>query len=306
MRKSRVILILALSLFLSACGGRQYIMPEKEINKIEEQLFLSYNVYWLEMHPVLFMSEGAGVRHDLFLEQPLDDGKKSFSGIKVVEKDGKVRLLVITEADLFSQKCIISSRSGRNFYTIDGKNVFSKDGHLVQKLDWSKIKPLGETGTGVDTWNGVELDSEQDKQIQAILINIGKSLDGQKIPGLFDRVMSRVAKITTDDIILAGATDFSSLFGIFGVRIWSLVEAIVQKADLSLPYYDTALVDRFQLGLALKPIQEKINNIESGKRISPLIQEWEKEMEEYQTRKANYQEDYQKWQEEKIKYNQTD
>ena len=118
--------------------------------------------------------------------------------------------------------------------------------------------------------------------------------------------MSRVAKITTDDIILAGATDFSSLFGIFGVRIWSLVEAIVQKADLSLPYYDTALVDRFQLGLALKPIQEKINNIESGKRISPLIQEWEKEMEEYQTRKANYQEDYQKWQEEKIKYNQTD
>ena len=47
MRKSRVILImLALSLFLSACGNRQFIMPEKEINKIEEQLLLSYNVYW--------------------------------------------------------------------------------------------------------------------------------------------------------------------------------------------------------------------------------------------------------------------
>jgi len=264
--------MLMLALSLSACANRQFIMPEKDINKIEEQAFLSYNVYWLEIHPVLFLSEGSGVRHNLFLEQPLDN-KKSFSGVRV-----KNRLLIIAEADLSNQKCIISSRSGRNFYTVDGKNIFSKNGYLVPKLDWSKIKLLGETG--IEIWENIKLDSEQDKQIQTILINIGKGLDNQKIPGLFDRVMSQVAKITTDDIILAGATDFSSLFGIFGVRIWSLVQAIVQKADLYLPYYDTALVDRFQLGLTL----EKLG-----------FNKWNKEMQDYQQKKEQYERDYKEW-----------
>jgi len=94
------------------------------------------------------------------------------------------------------------------------------------------------------------------------------------------------------------------LFAIFGVRIWAIVDAVIQKADLSLPYYDTALVDRFQLGLALEPIQKKLNSMEIDKNASPRIQEWEKEMREYQNRKANYQLDRQNWLKEKAKYEQ--
>ena len=284
----------------SGCSGRKFIMSEGDINKVPEiqkkESIKSYSVLWINFHPVLLMSEGIGARHDLHLEN-----ERIFSGIKVVDKDHRVRLMVVVSdskpVDFSSTKGIVSSRSGKNFYSIDGNDVFSENGYLVPKFDWAKINPIAESE--VEIWRDIEFGSDQDKEIQKILAEIGKILDKQKIPGLFDRVMSRVAKITTQDVFLAGATNFSSLFAIFGVRIWVVIDAIIQKADLSLPYYDTALVDRFQLGLALAPIREKINNMESGEGVSSLIKEWEKEMEEYRNRKVNYKLDRQEWLEEK-------
>jgi len=294
-----VLVILVLAVFVG-CSGRKFIMSESEINKVPEikQEVTEYSVLWANFHPVLLMSEGIGARHDLHLND-----ERVFSGIKVVNKNHKVQLMVIVTdlVDFLKAKAIISSRSGKHFYSVDGKNVFSQTGYLAPKFNWSKIQLLTETGVEIEN---IQFGSERDKEIQKILTGIGKKLDGQKIPGIFDRVMSRVAKITTQDVFLAGATNFSSLFAIFGVRIWAIVDAIIQKADLSLPYYDTALVDRFQLGLALEPIQKKINNLESGKEISPLIQEWEKEMREYQSRKIKYKLDYQRWLKEKAKYDQ--
>lgn len=105
--------------------------------------------------------------------------------------------------------------------------------------------------------------------------------------------MSKAARITTDDIILAGVTDFSSLFGIFGVRIWTLVEAVIQKADLSLPYYDTALVDRFQLGLTLQSLQENIGSITNNQET--VFQKWQQEMKDYEQKKEQYERDYEEW-----------
>ncbi len=304
----RTFAVLALIVFVFAistgCTGRKFIMSEGEINKLpkieEQEEVKEYSVLWCNFHPVLLMSEGIGARHDLHLED-----ERIFSGIKVVGKDHRVRLMVIVsdfeQIDPNKVKAIISSRSGKHFYSVDGRDVFSKNGYLAPKFEWSKIDVLTETGIQIEN---IQFKSERDKEIQDILTKIGKGLDDQKIPDLFDRVMSRVAKITTQDIFLAGATDFTSLFAIFGVRIWAIIDAIIQKADLTLPYYDTSIMDRFQFGLALAPIQEKINNLESGKEILPLIEVWEKEMQEYQGRKVKYKTDYQEWLEEKAKYEQ--
>jgi len=292
--------VLMVFILLTGCSGRKFIMSESDINRlpeIKQEEIKEYSVLWLNFHPVLLMSEGIGARHDLHFED-----ERIFAGIKVIGDDHRVKLMVIIAdskpIDFNEVKGIISSRSGKHFYSVNGESVFSENGYLVPKFNWSNIGPLAEAGIEIEK---IQFESQKDKEIKAILTEIGKSLDGRKIPGLFDKIMSRVAKISTQDIFIAGATNFTSLFAIFGVRIWAIVDAVIKKADLSLPYYDTALVDRFQLGLALKPIQEKINDMESGKTISPLIQEWEKEMREYQGRKVKYQLDYQKWLEEKAK-----
>jgi len=297
-----MLFILVLAIF-TGCSGRKFIMSEGEINKIPEITKTEakeYSVLWANFHPVLLMSEGIGARHDLHLED-----KRIFSGIKVIDNHQMVKLMVIVanpqSVDFSKAKAIISSRSGKHFYSVDGKDMFSKNGYLAPKFEWSKIEILTKTGIEIENIN---FGSERDKKIQEILVEIGKKLDGQKIPGILNRILSRVAKITTQDIFLAGATDFSSLFAIFGVRVWAIIDAVIQKADLSLPYYDTAMVDRFQLGLALKPIQEKINNLESGKEIIPLIQQWEKEMLEYKERKKRYDINEQNWLKEKAKYEQ--
>lgn len=296
-------IVLVIAVF-AGCSGRKFIMSESDINQLpevqKEENIESYSVLWASFNPVLLMSEGIGARHDLHLED-----ERIFSGIKVVGKNHRVQLMVIMAdskpVEFSKAKAIISSRSGKHFYSIDGKDVFSQTGYLVPKFEWSKITPLTETGIEVEN---IKFDSQRDKEIQNILTGIGKKLDGQKIPGIFDRVMSRVAKITTQDVFIAGATNFSSLFAIFGVRIWAIIDAVIQKADLSLPYYDTGPVDRFQLGLALAPIQKKINDIEAGANISPLIQEWEKEMLKYKERRKKYEIDRQGWLEEKAKYEQ--
>ncbi|MFH1388369.1 MAG: hypothetical protein ABIG88_03710 [Patescibacteria group bacterium] len=296
--------VLMVFILFTGCGGRKFIMSEGEINKLpeikEQKEVTEYSVIWANFNPVLLMSEGIGARHDLHLED-----ERIFAGIKVVGDDHRVKLMVIIAdskpMDFSKAKGIVSSRSGKHFYSIDGRDVFSENGYLVPKFSWLSIKPLAEAGIEIEK---IQFGSQKDKEIQAILTEIGKSLDGRKIPGLFDKIMSRVAKISTQDIFIAGATNFTSLFAIFGVRIWAIVDAVIQKADLSLPYYDTALVDRFQLGLALEPIQKKLNSMEIDKNASPRIQEWEKEMREYQNRKANYQLDRQNWLKEKAKYEQ--
>ena len=293
--------LIALAVLIIGCSGRKFIMSEGEINEIPKiGETEEYTLIWCDFHPILLMSEGIGARHDLHLQD-----ERIFSGIKVVGRDQMVKLMVILPAnvDLSSARGIISSRSGKHFYSLNGKDAFSQNGYLIPKFSWLEIEPLDNSGVKIEK---VEINSERNKEIQEILTNIGKSLDKQEIPGLFDRVMSRVAKITTQDIFLAGATDFTSLFGIFGVRIWAIVEAVIQKADLSLPFYDTALVDRFQLGLALDPIQKRISEIESGTsgEILPLIRQWEKEMMDYEERRKEYELDREKWLKEKAKCDQ--
>lgn len=293
--------LIALAVLIIGCSGRKFIMSEGEINEIPKiGETEEYTLIWCDFHPILLMSEGIGARHDLHLQD-----ERIFSGIKVVGRDQMVKLMVILPAnvDLSSARGIISSRSGKHFYSLNGKDAFSQNGYLIPKFSWLEIEPLDNSGVKIEK---VEINSERNKEVQEILTNIGKSLDKQEIPGLFDRVMSRVAKITTQDIFLAGATDFTSLFGIFGVRIWAIVEAVIQKADLSLPFYDTALVDRFQLGLALDPIQKRISEIESGTsgEILPLIRQWEKEMMDYEERRKEYELDREKWLKEKAKCDQ--
>jgi len=292
-RYAKMMALIALTIFLATgCSGRKFIMSEDEINrvpKIQAQVE-EYSLVWCNFHPVLFMSEGVGARHDLHLQE-----ERIFSGIKVIGKDHQVKLMVIIsgKVDFSLARGIVSSRSGKHFYSVDGKNAYSQNGYLIPKFSWLEIEPLAESGIEIEN---VKVGSERDKEIQKILVEIGSQLDKQEIPGLFDRVMSRVAKITTEDIFLAGATDFSSLFAIFGIRIWAIVDAIIQKADLSLPFYDTALVDRFQLGLALEPIQRKINNMETGSpEAIPLLKEWEKEMREYKEKRKAYEADRQRW-----------
>jgi len=296
-RYAKTMVLIALMILLaSGCSGRKFIMSEDEINKVPEiqAQVEEYSLVWCNFHPVLIMAEGVGVRHDLHLQD-----ERIFSGIKVVGKDHQIKLMVIVSdpVDFTSARGVVSSRSGKHFYSVDGKNAYSQNGYLIPKFSWLEIEPLDKSGVEIEK---IKVGSERDKEIQKIIVEIGSQLDKQEIPGLFDRVMSRVAKITTEDIFLAGATDFSSLFAIFGIRIWAIVDAVIQKADLSLPFYDTALVDRFQLGLALEPIQRKINDIEAGSpEAIPLLKEWERKMREYKEKRRAYEKDRQEWLKEK-------
>ncbi|NQV00628.1 MAG: hypothetical protein HQ537_00690 [Parcubacteria group bacterium] len=251
-------------------------MSEKHINKIPE-VGQGYSVLWCNFHPILLMSEGIGINHALHFF-----GKdEPYIAVKVRENKQNFQMMVIVteEVNFAEDRAMIPSRSGERFYSVDGKDVFSENGYLVPKFAWTKIKPLADTG--IEIWQNVLPGSERDQKVKKILAGIGKGLD-QEIPGLFDRVMSQVAKITTEDIVLAGATDFTSLFGLFGIRIWAVVNAIVQKADLSLPFYDTAVVNRFQLATALEPFNSLTKEQERA------INKWLKALEGWQKRVDAY------------------
>ncbi|MEA2113745.1 MAG: hypothetical protein U9P63_03795 [Patescibacteria group bacterium] len=248
-----VLLVIFLSAALFGCGGRRFIMSEKDIS---QKLVLpegsSCCVIWPEINPVLERSE-PGRNHHLHFENG-----DSYLGARVYADEQRKFMFVINKSNIdLVKRAVISSRSGKRFYSLDGKEIYSKDGFLVPEFNWAKIAPLGESG--IKIWQNVQPGSEEGKKAQTILAGIGKKMDRQ-YPNLFERALSRVAKITTEDIVLAGATDFSSLFGIFGIRAWVLVEAFVEKADLSLPYYDTALVNRFQMALEIAPVFTKIEN----------------------------------------------
>ncbi|MBU1290060.1 hypothetical protein KKG85_02350 [Patescibacteria group bacterium] len=253
----RITIAMLVSVFLFAalfgCGGRRYIMAEKDISKdlvLPEET--PYCVIWAEINPILERSE-PGRNHYLHFENG-----DSFLGARVYVGNQKKFMIVAHKSEIdLTQKAVISSRSGKRFYSLDGKEIYSKDGFLVPEFNWAKIASLKESE--IKIWQNILPGSEEDKNVQAISTGIGKEMDRQ-YPNLFERALSRVAKITTEDIVLAGATDFTSLFGIFGIRAWVLVEAFVEKADLSLPYYDTALVNRFQMALEVAPVFVKIDN----------------------------------------------
>ncbi len=291
MKKGIFSVIIIFVLAAAGCASRRFIMPEKVINEIpktETRKGIAYGAAWCYLHPVLLISEGLGARHDVHLENG-----DSFAGIKVINKGGRARLLVIIskEIDYSRAKAVISSRSGRHLYTVDGQKIYSNEGYIAPQFSWQKIRPLGESG--IEIWPAVLIGTEKDKHIREILSDIGRQMDDQKIPGLFDQVMAKAAKITSEDIILAGATNFSGLFAVFGVRAWAIVELIVQKADLSLPYYDTAPLDRFQLAILLQPFQEQLNSLK--KEQEEALEKWIEEMKEYSRHKTRYEADYRKW-----------
>lgn len=275
-----------LVLVLNGCAGRKYIMKESEINQVPDiSQNTLYDVLWCKMHPVLLASEGIGATHHLHLK----GNDNPLLGIKVAEKNHQVQLMVISYQNLdLSKKGVISSRSGKHFYSLDGERVYSNKGYLVPKFNWNKIKPI--SGNKIKVWQNIKAGSAKDTRIKEILKEIGKQLDGREIPGLFDRVMSRAAKITTQDVMIAGATDFHSLFALFGVRAWAIVEAIARKADLTLPYYDTAPVDRFQLAHSIQPLREQLNSLTDKQK--EALKKWLEEMEQYQQDRKKWREKY--------------
>jgi len=290
------ILAATMSGFFLAAGCSSYIMPEKKINEPVTVVEAEYNVLWCGFSPVLLMSEGIGSNHELHLD------KEKFLGIKYRDESGRFFLLAIlpAEVDIKKARGIVSSRSGRYFYSVDGKSIFSADGYLAPKFSWFQIKPLAESG--IEIWQNILPNSEKDKKIKAILAEIGKDLDKKKIPGVFDRAMSRVAKITQQDVILAGATNFSSLFAVFGIRAWVIVETIIQQADLSLPFYDSAPVDRFQLALSLEPFQKQMDSLSDEQEKALNI--WLKKVGWFEKYQRQYEEEHREWLEKKREYEQ--
>jgi len=278
--------ILLLALSISACGSR-YVMRHKEVSKVPElKQDIPYTVFWCKLNQVLLLSE-PGLRHDLYFENDDDP----MVGIADPKNPERLMVIVHKKVELDKAKAVVISRSGKHFYPVDGSAVFSQDGFFVPKLNWDGITPLSKSK--IQIWEEIRPESEKDEEVKEILQAAGKSLDQLKVPGLLDRVMARVAKITTDDVILAGATDFHSLFGLFGVRLWALVEAFIQKADLSLPYYDTALVDRFQLSISLRPFQEQLNNLTQEQK--QALAKWLRKIEDYEQRENQYEADRKDW-----------
>jgi len=103
-------------------------------------------------------------------------------------------------------------------------------------------------------------------------------------------------------VILAGATNFSSLFAVFGIRAWVIVETIIQQADLSLPFYDSAPVDRFQLALSLEPFQKQMDSLSDEQEKALNI--WLKKVGWFEKYQRQYEEEHREWLEKKREYEQ--
>lgn len=275
----QVIMIVAIVVGVNACGSvHKHTMKQWDAYSPPSlPASGSYTAVWAKMHRVLALSENLGVRHDLFLE----DGRQ-FSGIKVVDKDPRtghvksVRLLVIiTEpVDVNSAKGYISSRSGKHYYSPDGQNEFGK---YSQKLDWSKISPLGKS---CEIWNIVP-GSDQARQVDEIIVSALKELEKMDVPGLWDELLARVGKITTEDVFLGGAGNFAGLYAVVGMRAWSIIDTLLRKRDPNSPLYDDALVTRYDLAKSLENLtaqqEEALGNwYKAMDKWSEQAAEWDK------------------------------
>jgi hypothetical protein len=286
---SFVLLVMIIGLMvlgsLSGCGSWKHIMPEKQINTVPRMPQESYSVLWVNYHRLLFNSEGPG-RHDVYTEED-----KALPGIAVVKPGQRPRLMVIVTdptIDFSTTKAVVSSRSGRHFYSVDGNKAYSHNGYLVPKLNWKEIRPLSESG--IEIWENIRKGSSRDEQVEEIILQLARYFDENKVefPGLFSKVMSKILRVSSDDIMIGIATDFSELFAIAGItKVWSAFAEIVQKADLSLPYYDTAPMDRFQAAHMQERMEEKIENLVEKSR--QMEEEWRQEIYEYEVLKKQRQ-----------------
>ncbi len=247
----------------------------------------SYNVVWVPMHPVLMRSEGKfGLCHEIYLrEQNLGDNELSDTSVRAtkVVRDNRVYLMIIDFGDLdLSRKAYVSSRSGKHQYGLNGEKHF---GVYADQFSWERLSSF-EEAANVEIWKNVEPNSDRDQEVVNNLSAMAKRIDNLYIPDLYERLLKKIGKITKQDLMIGAATDFHGLFAVVGIRAWAIVETIVGEADLSLPYYDTATVTRYQLA-------RELEGLETGSaRDKEAMETWLQEMKEYQERKKKYEERY--------------
>jgi 6-pyruvoyl-tetrahydropterin synthase len=324
-KKALILMIVAAAFVFTGCSGKN-VMPERDVFKMPEKerkmseasvkqdanasqaLKLDkqdlgedaqadfgheqidrapYNVIWVPMHPVLVRSEGRfGLCHEIYLrEQDIGDNELSDTAIKAtkVVRNNRVYLMVVDFGDLdLSKKAYISSRSGKHQYGLNGEKHF---GVYADQFSWKKLSSF-EEATNVEIWKNVEPNSDRDQEVVNNLSAMAKRIDNLYIPDLYERLLKKIGKITKQDLMIGAATDFHGLFAVVGIRAWAIVEAIVGEADLSLPYYDTATVTRYQLA-------RELEGLETGSaRDKEAMETWLQEMKEYQERKKQYEERY--------------
>jgi len=307
------VLIFLLLFYGCSLGNRKYIMSTKDVNKMPEVTGeIPYDVYWVSLPRLLRNSEPDG-RHDMHIK----GRNKPFVGIDVREP-GKYQIMVIVTKpkgaeliDIEKNLAIISARSGKRAYSLSGvaftRDLYYTDNPRVLKFDWAKIKPIGETG--IKIWQDVHLDPEKHKKVLNIISKVIARI-GHKYPSAYNEIAARVGRITTEDLVI-GAANWAL---VVGIRIWTVAEIIIQKADLRFPVYDTAPVDRFQVALLLEQVFEQTDYLTEEQK--KMIRAWWPEFRKAVERGKTYDVEFKKiqdlrieleqellwWSEEKTKY----
>lgn len=258
-----------LVLTLSACGGR-FVKPQNELT-LRPTISLAdkeVDVWEIPMHNFLLLSEGLGVPHDIHFENAKGEKVEKLVAYKAYSPEGKAVLIAFFEPgnDYLNRKAIVTSRSGQNFYTLDGAEHYTKDGFRGPKFDWNKIKKAGEYSFTHQA--KVRPGTGEYRRYSAMMANIQAQMakDALRFPSKWERIMEKIGRITTEDVVI-GAT-FPEVYGVIGLRLFAAINILTESADMSLPFYDTAIVKRIDLAIALAPFQD---NNEGVKR---ALEDW--------------------------------
>ncbi len=311
-----VVVILFMLMTLSSCSsktktvGDLHKLPDNPTQvvadvegKVQERKL--YDRILIPISPVLLIAEARyGLVHFLYFQSEDDEYKNDFpeEGIRLVKilKDGKLYYMGIfkheddafdrelSEKDIFSRKAYIGSRvnNGKaHQYTFDGKIY----GEYVEKFDWQKLLTVEEYSM-VEIERDIMPDSYEDKitaeYFEGLMEAIKNAPDGDE---MFSEILRRVGKITNNDVLLLGATNFHSLYMIVGVRLFAVIDAVMNNADLSQPYYETATTTQLYLALALAPMYDQM---EESKVRGAEYDRRAKEYDEYVIKQEELEEEY--------------
>lgn len=271
--KVNIYLALLVAVIISGCGSHTmtlseiYSVPEnptvkKRVEKDDKEVVFKYQPYdrLLIPYPSILYNAGGkyGLAQKLYFQEEREGedefslSKESIVLVKVFRNG--LPYLMSTEKIKFGRKAYIGSRVNNGTvhqYTLDG----SWSGVYGNRFSWNNVKPIKEY-SNVEISKNVQFDSDVNEETSEFYVDMLEEIKKNQLPDLFKRLMIRIGRITQDDVIFAGATDFQAVYAIIGVRIFAIVEAIMNEADLNLFYYETAKVDMFQLAVSMEPIHE--------------------------------------------------
>lgn len=266
-----LVCVAVLMMLFTGCAGKSMktfsVVSDdmKNINgsvELGKDEFVPYRVIKIRMPEIAFFSEGI-FGGNYFVAFQKDDVDKM---LKIEESGEFHKAEIITEAGIpflylfdygkeidLDRKILVNTRvvPGHQ-YSIDGEVSCGK---YFQTLDWDLFKSLNQyKSEGFVSIIEVDDKNSADHQrthelIYEIIERYNKYADDND----FERFLKGFGTLTSNEISLfiAGTIDPIRVYPVIGAKVFDIMKAISGAPDLSQPYYESALVDGFKLGVAL-------------------------------------------------------